>query len=183
MKYRRMNPDVIRFLQKSKTMTISTLGDGTWTTKIFYAMDRGFIFFVEKGGSTLRNIQANPVISFAIDNNRLDIFVQGKGRVQILGEPVDFEHERGVLLYKVPEDTMFMRSGHVLIARLIPDEIRVTDMRSEMKRFSDPVNLEELRERRHPLINSMRVWSFQQTAVAYLIGTFLAARINLTYFA
>ncbi|HLH86755.1 MAG TPA: UbiA family prenyltransferase [Thermoplasmataceae archaeon] len=178
-----MNADLLHLLRKSKTMTISTLGNGTWTTKVFYAMDRGFIFFVEKGASTLRNIQSNPEISFAIDNDRLEMFVQGKGRVEILGEPADYERERGILLYKVPEDTMFMRSGHVLIARLIPEEIRVTDMRMEMKRFSEPVVLEEMREKRHPLFNSMRVWSFQQSAVAYLIGTFLAARIDMTYFA
>ena len=173
---------VKNFLMKSKTMTISTNGEKLWTTKIFYALDHGFIFLIEKTGLTLANVKKDPNISYSIDNNKLDLFVQGTGRVEILGEPKDFVSERGKLLYKVPEDSIFVKHGNVFIARLVPDKILVTDMRSEMKKFSEEIDLGQLVEKRHPLLKSARAWSFQQSLIAIVVGSMLALRIDLIFF-
>lgn len=172
---------VINFLRKSKTMTISTEGEKLWTTKIFFAMDHGFIFLIEKTGLTLSNILKHPEVSFSVDNNRLDLFLQGSGKVEILGEPRDFMKERGILLYKIPEDSVFVKHGNVFIAKIIPDLIIVSDMREEMKRFPENIDLDQMTEKRHPLINSVRVWSFQQSLIALLVGSMLAMRINIVF--
>ena len=176
-----MDPAVLKLFRKSKTMTLSTTGVKTWTTKTYYAMDHGFIFLIEKGGLTLKNIQENPEVSFAIDENKLKVFAQGSGRVEILGEPDNFEKERGVLLHKIPEDAAFAHHGHVYIARLIPTEIRVMDMRVEMRRFSEEINLDQMRENIHPILRSFRMWSFQQSVITLLIGSILAEKINVMF--
>lgn len=176
-----MDPAVIKLLRKARTMTLSTTGIKTWTTKTFYAMDHGFLFYIEKGGLTLKNIAENPNISFAIDENKLNLFVQGSGKVEILGEPDDLQRERGILLHKVPEDAAFSHSGHVYLARLVPDEIRVLDMRVEMKRYSADVKLEEMTEHFHPIFSLFRVWSFQQSIIALIIGSILAVRLNVLF--
>ncbi len=173
---------VINLLRKSRTMTISTDGEKLWTTKIFFAMDHGFVFLVEKTGLTFRNISKNPSISFSVDNDRLDLFLQGSGRVEILGEPRDFVRERGILLYKITEDSVFVKHGNVFIARLIPESIIVSDMRTEMKRFLEDIDLDQMFERRRPLLKSVRAWSFQQSLIALIVGSILAMRIDIVFF-
>ncbi|MGC9294504.1 MAG: UbiA family prenyltransferase [Thermoplasmata archaeon] len=176
-----MNEPVLKFLRKSRTMTISTNGERLWTTKVYYALEHGFIFLVEKNSQTLRNLQINNNISFEIDNNKLSVFVQGSGKVEILGEPADFPKERGKLVYKVPEDQIFIKHEHVLIARLIPDEIRSMDMRVEMKRSGEKFSTEELVEDIRPLYKAFRPWSFQQSVVTFIAGSILAGYIHSLY--
>lgn len=176
-----MNEPVLKFLRESRTMTISTNGERLWTTKVYYALEHGFIFLVEKNSQTLRNLQINNNISFEIDNNKLSVFVQGSGKVEILGEPADFPKERGKLVYKVPEDQIFIKHEHVLIARLIPDEIRSMDMRVEMKRSGEKFSTEELVEDIRPLYKAFRPWSFQQSVVTFIAGSILAGYIHSLY--
>lgn len=176
-----MNEPVLKFLRESRTMTISTNGERLWTTKVYYALEHGFIFLVEKNSQTLRNLQINNNISFEIDNNKLSVFVQGSGKVEILGEPADFPRERGKLVYKVPEDQIFIKHEHVLIARLIPDEIRSMDMRVEMKRSGEKFSTEELVEDIRPLYKAFRPWSFQQSVVTFIAGSILAGYIHSLY--
>ena len=176
-----MDPDVIKLLRKARTMTMSTTGVKTWTTKTFYAMDHGFLFFIEKGGLTLKNITENPTVSFAIDENKLKLFVQGSGNVEILGDPVELQRERGILLHKIPEDAAFAHHGHVYLARLIPTELRVMDMRVEMKRYSSDINPDQMTEKMHPIMGSFRAWSFQQSVIALLVGSVLAAKLNVLF--
>jgi len=49
-----MDKDLLKFLRKCKTMVISTCGETPWSTKVYYALDRGFVFLVEKDGRTLK---------------------------------------------------------------------------------------------------------------------------------
>ncbi len=175
-----MNKDYIKFLQKNRTMVISSDGVQLWITKVYYALDKGFLFLVEKGSLTLANIMANNMVSYEIDDNTLRIFVQGKGRVEILGEPRDFNKERGILVYKNPEDQVFISHEHVLIARLIPEKIRVTDMRESFLRLDEKFQLEELRERINPYSRIIRPWSFYQSLAAY--GTGIALTGNILIF-
>lgn len=177
-----MKKEILMFLRKSRSMVISTSGEKLWTTKVYYALEHGFVFLVEKNSQTLRNIQKDGNVSFEIDNNKLEIFVQGSGRVEILGEPADFPKERGVLVYKVPEDQVFIKHEHVLIARLIPDEIRSMDMRVEMKRASEKFTLDELNEKIRPLHRALRPWSFQQSVATFMAGTIVAVDIHSLYF-
>lgn len=177
-----MDKDLLKFLRKCKTMVISTCGETPWSAKVYYALDRGFVFLVEKEGRTLKNIQKNCRVSFTIDTNRPDYFVQGEGCVKILGEPSEFHEERGSLLYKNPQDALFVKSGHVYIARLIPDYIKVTDMRNERKIYNAQFSLDELKERKIGYFRALRPWSFQQSITALVLGAILAPNFNLILF-
>ncbi|MEM3313115.1 MAG: pyridoxamine 5'-phosphate oxidase family protein [Thermoplasmatales archaeon] len=108
--------DALKLLRKARTMVISTNGDEIWSAKVFYALEGGIVFLVEKNSKTLNNILKNSHVVFTIDFNTPDLFIQGSGNAVILGEPKDFDKERGTLLYKIPEDTLFVKTGHVLIA-------------------------------------------------------------------
>jgi len=177
-----MNPDVLKLLRKSKTMAISTCGNNPWTIKVFYALDRGFIFLLEKGSATLEAIIKGSLVSFAIDTNKPDLFVQGYGRVEVLGDPEKFDEERGVLLAKVPEDSLFATSGHTVIVRLYPEQLRVTDMRGEPKKYNETVEIDELKEKRpFVLIRALRPWAFQMSVTSLILGVMLADRVNVAF--
>ncbi|MDP8024144.1 MAG: pyridoxamine 5'-phosphate oxidase family protein, partial [Conexivisphaerales archaeon] len=127
---------VISLLRKARTMGISVCDEeGPWGIKVYYAMDEGFIFLLEKGSRTLNAILKNPKVSFSVDLNKPDLFIQGEGRVEVLGDPAKHDKERGTLLSKVPEDLLFITNGSVELVRLIPEKMRVTDMSDEPKKY------------------------------------------------
>ncbi len=134
-----MNYDAIELMRRCRTMSISTCAEGPWTIKVYYAMNKGLIFLLEKDGRTLEAIKRGSKVSFAIDLDRPDFFVQGYGKAEVLGEPEKFDEEMEVLLAKVPEDSPFASSGHTVIVRLIPEVLRVTDRRGEAKRYNEIV--------------------------------------------
>lgn len=174
-----MEEEAIKLLRKARTMVLSTNGDSLWAAKVFYCLDDGFVFLVEKNSRTLENIEQGQDTVFTIDFNTPDIFVQGTGKVTVLGEPRDFDKERGALLYKIPEDTLFVKSGHTLIARLIPDNIRVSDMRAQPAKHDlkiDPKKLTEKRNMRY--FRALRPWSFQQSVTSLIFGALVAYHIN-----
>ncbi len=177
-----MDKDLLKFLRKCKTMVISTNGETLWSTKVFYALDKGFVFLIEKNGKTLKNILKNENVSFTIDNNKPDYYVQGEGKVVILGEPSEFHSERSSLLYKVPQDALFVKSGHVLIARLIPNYIKVTDMRNVPKIFNAEFSLNDLNEKKFGYFRALRPWSFQQSVTSLVFGAILAEHFNAIFF-
>jgi len=139
-----MNKDILEFLRQNRFVTLSTDGIKLWTTKVFYALDHGIIFFVEKTGLTIQNINKNPEISYEIDKNELSIIIQGTGKVNILGNATDYKKESDLIISKSPEDKKFIE--HIYVARLIPDLIRVTDMRNTFKKYNEDINLDELNE-------------------------------------
>ncbi len=139
-----MEKDVSNFLRKNRFMTISTDGIKLWTTKVYYALNQGIIFFIEKTGLTLANIEKNPEISYEIDNNELSIIIQGTGKVSILGNAPDYKKETDIIISKSPEDKKFI--DHIYVARLIPDLIRVTNMVNQFKKYNEKINLDELNE-------------------------------------
>jgi 1,4-dihydroxy-2-naphthoate octaprenyltransferase len=177
-----MEEEIIKYLRKARTMVVSTQGEKLWSTKVFYAMDQGFLFLVEKDSLTLQNLTKTPELSFAIDFNKPDLFIQGSGKVEVLGEPKDHDRERGILLYKIPEDALFVHFQRVLIVRLIPSRIKVTDMRVAPKHYDAEYELKDLYEsRKSALFRATRYWSFQQSVSALIIGSLLAFHINFLY--
>ncbi len=139
-----MDNDILNFLRKQRTMILSTDGIKIWSTKVYYSLYSGIIFFIEKTGLTLSNIEKNNYIAYEIDNNDLSIIVQGNGRVEILGLPGDHTSERDVLINKNPEDGRFV--DHIYIARLIPVQMNITDLRNGLKKYQETINIGELVE-------------------------------------
>ena len=139
-----MDNDILNFLRKQRTMILSTDGIKIWSTKVYYSLYSGIIFFIEKTGLTLSNIEKNKYIAYEIDNNDLSIIVQGNGNVEILGLPGDHTPERDILINKNPEDRRFV--DHVYIARLIPVQMNVTDLRNGLKKYQEIIKTDELVE-------------------------------------
>lgn len=175
---------VLALLRKAKTMQISVCDEqGPWGIKVYYAMNNGFIFLLEKGSRTLNAIIKNQKVSFSIDLNRPDLFVQGDGKAEVLGDPARFDKERGVLLSKVPQDLLFVANGNVELVRLVPENIRVTEMSDEPKKYFAEFTLEELKEKEPiKLLRALRPWSFQMSVSAMILGVLLARQIVVPFF-
>ena len=177
-----MENEVLNLLRKGRTMVLSTYGESPWSAKVFYALEGGLVFLVEKGSLTLRNIQKNDNTVFTIDFDTPDLFIQGTGRVTIMGEPKDFHKERGTLLYKVPEDTLFVKTGHVLLAKLSPDNIRFSDFRAQPRKLDVKFKPEEFTERKtFRYWRALRPWSFQQSVTSLVFGALLAFQVSFSY--
>lgn len=176
-----MQSEVLNLLRKGRTMVISTTGETLWSAKVYYALEGGLIFLVEKGSLTLKNLEKNNNVVFTIDFDTPDLFIQGVGKVTVLGEPRDFHKERGTLLYKVPEDTLFVKSGHVLIAKLLPDNVRFSDFRGQPKKTDNKFKPEELTEKKtFRYWRALRPWSFQQSVTSLVFGALLAFQVSFS---
>ncbi|MEM0195990.1 MAG: UbiA family prenyltransferase [Thermoplasmatales archaeon] len=174
--------DALKLLRKARTMVISTNGDEIWSAKVFYALEGGIVFLVEKNSKTLNNILKNSHVVFTIDFNTPDLFIQGSGNAVILGEPKDFDKERGTLLYKIPEDTLFVKTGHVLIAKIIPDVIRLSDFRAQPKKIDFHFSPEELTEKKtFRYWRALRPWAFQQSVTSIIFGALIAFQTRFEY--
>ncbi len=177
-----MNEEVLGLLRKGRTMVLTTTGESLWSAKVFYALEGGIVFLVEKGSLTLKNIQKTDSVVFTVDFDTPDLFIQGTGKVTILGEPRDFHKERGTLLYKVPEDTLFVKSGHMLIAKMIPDNVRFSDFRGQPKKTDNKFRPEELTEKKtFRYWRALRPWSFQQSVTSLVFGALLAFQVSFSY--
>ena len=176
-----MENEVLSLLRKGRTMVISTTGESLWSAKVFYALEGGLIFLVEKGSLTLKNILKNNSVVFTIDFDTPDLFIQGVGKVTILGEPKEFHKERGTLLYKVPEDTLFVKSGHVLIAKLEPDNVRFSDFRAQPRKTDNKFRPEEMTEKKtFRYWRALRPWSFQQSVTSLIFGALIAFQVSFS---
>ncbi len=177
-----MGNEVLNLLRKGRTMVISSTGESLWSAKVFYALEGGIVFLVEKGSLTLRNIQKNANVVFTVDFDAPDIFIQGTGKVEILGEPRDFHKERGTLLYKVPEDALFVKSGHVLMAKMLPDNVRFSDFRAQPRKTDNKFKAEELKEKKtFRYWRALRPWSFQQSVTSLIFGALLAFQVSFSF--
>ena len=125
-------------------MNIATDGIKLWVSKVYYALDNGIIFFLEKNSLTNKNIEKNNNVSFNIDQSLLTIIVQGTGKINILGNPDNFRDKTDIIIKKNPEDKKFV--NHVYIAELIPDFISITDLRKEFKKYNPVFSLNEFNE-------------------------------------
>lgn len=176
-----MENEVLNLLRKGRTLVLSTYGENLWSAKVFYALEGGIVFLVEKNSRSLNNILKNNEVVFTMDFDTPDVFLQGQGKVTILGEPRDFHKERGTLLYKIPEDALFVKSGHVLLAKLIPDDVRFSDFRAQPKKSDFHFSPEELREKKtFRYWRALRPWSFQQSVTSLIFGALIAFQVSFS---
>ena len=153
-----------------------------WSIKVYYALHNGFIFLIEKNGKFFNNIIKDNRVSFTIDRDKPDYFIQGIGIIEILGDPKDLHEERATLLYKIPQDALFVKSGHTVMVRLIPEIIRITDMRNEPKKYNLDFNISDLNQgKKFPYLRALRPWSFQQSVTSLIFGAILATTINFYF--
>jgi len=155
--------EFIKLMKKSKSIVIS---NDKYKHKVSYALDNGFIFLLEKKEFDI--IKDYNEINFEINNK-----IKGSGKLYNLGDPIKNDHERSILLYKNPDDILLIKNNNMLILRLVPDEIIINNNNYN-------INLDDMKEKQHPVIMSMRPWSFQQSIAAVILGSILA-KINLIF--
>ncbi len=160
-----MNNNILKLIQKSKYVIISY---DEYKNKVSYALDNGIIFLIKKEEINTIN---EKELKFEIPNDKIKI--NGSGKLSIVGDPLTNDHERSVLLYKNPENILLLKCKDMLIVKLITDETTVNN-----KKF---INLNDVNEKQHPVIRSMRPWSFQQSIAAIILGSILAYKINVIF--
>ncbi|MEM0145224.1 MAG: prenyltransferase [Thermoplasmata archaeon] len=176
-----MDYEALKKLRKWKTMVVSAHNE-PWSIKVYYALHNGFIFLIEKNGKFFNNIIKDNRVSFTIDRDKPDYFIQGIGIIEILGDPKDLHEERATLLYKIPQNALFVKSGHTVMVRLIPEIIRITDMRNEPKKYNLDFNISDLNQgKKFPYLRALRPWSFQQSVTSLIFGAILATTINFYF--
>ncbi len=136
--------DIIAFLRNNRFMNIASDGIKLWISKVYYALDHNIIFFLEKNTLTCKNIQKNNYIAYNIDSNLLTVIIQGTGHINVLGNPENFKDKTDIIIKKNPEDINFIK--HVYLAELIPDVIRVTDLRAGFTKYNLDFNIDDLTE-------------------------------------
>ncbi len=150
--------NVIKLLRNNKNIEIdSRLNES-------YALYKGIIFI------SRNNYSGN--INFKIKDKKHNI--EGSGKIISIGSTIINYKERGIILYKNPEDVNLVNENYN-IYKIIFYNIIVDNNNYK-------IDLDNLNEKQYPFLKSTRPWSFQQSIAAVLIGTILAIHINLFYF-
>ncbi|MFQ5883716.1 MAG: pyridoxamine 5'-phosphate oxidase family protein [Thermoplasmata archaeon] len=117
-------------LKASKVFVLGTTGEtGPWVASGYFAEEGTDIYcLLTHGTKTLENSEKNPTVAFCVDRQVPDVFLQGKGVIELLPDGSE-EKEKGesLLLSKIPEIAGFMREPTYTICKISPRKIHVTD--------------------------------------------------------
>ena len=180
--------------RKNKTLTLISHAEGrVWANKVFFVEEDGYLYGVverpqDGRGHHYRNIVQNPNVFFIIDRNVPDRFLQGEGQVELLGDVTE-RHERHILFRKVPQAVLFAKFFPLLVFRLRPTRLYISDYTEEWKpRARVEVTEEVFKAFQGPLKTRPRPWraywqgvrsfSFTVTLFSILLGAFLAPALS-----
>jgi len=184
-----------RVFRQNNTLTLVSHADGrVWANKVYFVEEGGVLYgVIEKPtpgrGHHYQNILQNPKVFFIIDRGVPDLFLQGEGVVEVLG-PVDERPERHLLFRKVPQAVVFAKFFPLLVFRLRPTRLYISDYRVEWKPRMQVEVTEEVLQAfqgplRTPIIPSWKVYwqavrpfSFTVTVFPVLLGAFLAPTLS-----
>ncbi len=152
-----MDKNLIKYLKKSKNIRITNDN-----TVCYFALFNGIIFL---SGNEYDNITFNI--------NYRDKTIGGSGKAIKLGSACELNIERSRILYKSPMAAKLL-SENMYIYRI---ELKYI----EVENYHISVDPDDLNEKQHFILRSIRPWSFQQSAVAVILGAVLAFHINLFY--
>jgi general stress protein 26 len=128
-----------QILAENRVAVIATsVDDEPWASTVFYA-ERELTLYVNTPNSTrmLRNLLANPRVSFAIDERKPTYFLQGAGRASIVDDPGEIARAKSLLAVKVPEAHVGA-PGYTLV-RIQPTTLSVSDFRGGYRPRADIV--------------------------------------------
>jgi len=119
----------LEILRAQRVAVIATADGGEpWASTVFYA-DEGFTLYVNTPNGTrmLRNMRANPRVSFAIDERAPTYFLQAAALARLVDDPIEYAHARELLAVKVPEAHV----GHpsYTLVKLVSQRVYVSDYR------------------------------------------------------
>lgn len=119
----------LTILRDHRVAVVATAIDNQpWASTVYYAED-GFTLYINTPNSTtmLRNLRANPRVSYAIDEQRPTFFLQAIGHAEIVEEPTEFQHARALLAVKVPEAHVG-QPGYTLV-KIRTERVYLSDFR------------------------------------------------------
>ena len=180
---------ILRVYKDNKTLVLSTFGDSLWSSRIYFASRGLDIYAMIEKSRNYENILKNKKVSFVIDKGVPDLFVQGEGEVEILGKPEEREDERALLFQKNMELIPFVKKNRdVLVIRLRPQKIFLSDFRSLFKPREEVTVTEEILKKALDLdkgepawkiyLKATRPFAFTATLVSVLAGAMLAQNID-----
>jgi len=116
-------------LRAHRVAVIATaIANQPWASTVFYAED-GFMLYVNtpNGTTMLRNLRANPRVSYAVDEQKPTFFLQATGRASIVDDPDEFARARALFAVKVPEAHV----GHpnYTLVKIVSEHVYVSDFR------------------------------------------------------
>jgi len=182
--------DIFEVFKKNKTMTISTIGDYMWSSKVYFATKGLYIYAIIEKSRNYKNILKNNKVFFLIERGVPDMFIQGEGEVEILGTPPEREEERALLFQKNVELIPFVKKiPELIVIKIKPKRIFLSDFRTFFKPRQEISVTEELLKKALELDKGMPRWerflkatrpfAFTATLISVLVGAFLAPKINL----
>ena len=184
---------ILTVLKKNKTMVLSTNGDYTWSSRVYFASKGLEIYAIIEQSRNYRNILKNKRVFFVIDKGVPDLFIQGEGEVEILGSPEENKDKCALLFQKNIELIPFVKKiPGTLVIRIKPTKIYLSDFRTIFKPREEiaidrnVLALAEKLDRGIPkwvaYFKATRPFAFTATLISVLVGTLLSPHINILLF-
>ena len=181
--------DVLQVFKKNKTMVLSTSGDGLWSSRVYFASRGLEIYAIIEQSKNFQNLQKNRKVFFVIDRGVPDLFIQGEGEVEVLGNPAERPEERALLFQKNIELIPFVKKiPNTVVVRIRPTRIFLSDFRTVFKPRKEIVITEEILAQARQLdrgisklaayFKATRPFAFTATLVSVVIGALLAPQVH-----
>ncbi len=183
-------------LRENNTITITTKDKNgkVWSAKTYLGDEDGYIYVIlEDKGHTLNNIKENPEVYFVIEKGSPDRFIQGYGRVEIIGPTSKYDRERTIVVRKNFPIIPFLKAvPETTVVRIVPTKVFVSDFsKGWIPRFEIEFNEEDFKKLKeiYPktpkwklYIQATRPWVIYATVAAVMVGTLLSGKFDLLKF-
>lgn len=119
-------------LESRPSLFMATNGDEPWVAGGFFAESDPFTLsmVLERGGTTLANIKANPRVALAVSSGSpFEAFLQGSADVALVDDPAETDEIKKALVAKAPEIEPFF-GAPLQAVRLHVRRWRATDVTS-----------------------------------------------------
>ncbi len=183
-----------KIFDRNKVLRLATNGaEGMWVGSCYFAEDNGDILIALEQGKNYRNLLSNPSVVFNIDRGVPDVFLQGEGTAERVGEISECVRERQLLFRKAFELVPFCRYfPGITVFRIRPIRLVVQDYFRDWKPKKELEWTEEVRKeftRQFPpvmpkwkiYLKATRPFSFTATFISAILGTILAPVIYWGY--
>ncbi len=175
-----MNRQILKILKKNRSIVISGSG---WSFRTFYALYHGFLF-ITNDRKLLDELTSSTIVNFIIEDKKSEKkYITGKGRVEILGSPLNYKVERGILLFKVPEYTSLLNDDNSIIVKIVPEgDVQFYDLSEGYRVITDLVDINVLKEDINPMkkyFYALRPWSLQMSVADIVLGALISPYFNI----
>jgi len=184
---------IMKIFKENKTLSLASAGQKIWASTVYFASRGLYLYAVLEKSSSYGNIQKDKNVFFLIDKGKPDLFIQGSGKVRVLGKPESHTEECSLLFQKNPGLIPYVKkNNNLVVVRINPEILYVSDFRAayiprEKVRLSagdlkDSLTLEKKPPMALTLFKATRPFAFTAPFISVALGTVLAPQINLMLF-